>query len=309
MIKHKKYTVTIGIPTYNEEHNISHLLTVIRNQRQEFVDIKKIHIVDDGSNDNTIANIRKIKDKRIVLTQRGKRLGQASAQNYIFDSASTDFVLILEADTFPTDNFYIDNIIQPFLQNSEVGLIQGNMKPLPSTSLLGKVLNTHFAIFTKFIINNDAFPTPITSGRGGRLFSKRVYKELRWPNAVPEDDYASVWCKKYDITTSFSRAARCYYQRPQALTDYLKERRKVNCAEDSISKHFSRDVMNKYFEVPFKMTIKMMLYFMIRYPITFLLYLGLVLVQFIVAKGYFYTDFWPETKSTKVLLPSGYVSG
>ncbi len=298
----KKITITVGIPTYNEENNIANLLKVILQQNHRYTIVKKIHIVDDGSSDSTTDKIASMKDKRIIVTQRGTRKGQTSAQNYIFETAKTDFVLILEADTYPMDNNYIDNMVQPYREDNTIGFIQGNMKPLPSNNLLGHILNVQFSIYTKFVIDNHSFSIPIISGRGGRLFNKSVYKTLRWPPSVPEDDYAGVWCKKNDIPMGFQRNAICYYQRPRKLADYMKERKKVNCAEYTISKYFSWEHMSKYFIVPKRTRLQMCLYFLYKHPVEFILYTSLIMIEKIFVRNKQYTDFWPETTTTKLLL-------
>lgn len=58
----KKLTVTIGIPAYNEEQNIGHLLVNIFNQSTSIAILDEIIIVSDGSTDNTIKAIKKITD-------------------------------------------------------------------------------------------------------------------------------------------------------------------------------------------------------------------------------------------------------
>jgi glycosyltransferase involved in cell wall biosynthesis len=219
----KKITVTVGIPTLNEAANIANLLKTLIHQTSNYGVIEKIHIVDDNSTDETIKEIQTITDSRIYVQVRAKRQGQNSAQNTIFDQATTDTVLILEADTKPTKKTYIDNMVKPLLKNPEIGYIQGGMVPLPAKTFLGRVLNKHFAIFTKFIIENKDSSLPITSGRGGRLFTRAVYTKLRWPSEVPDDDYAALWCLSHNFLRSFSRDAHCYYQRPQSLDDYIKE--------------------------------------------------------------------------------------
>ncbi|HSW97951.1 MAG TPA: glycosyltransferase family 2 protein, partial [Candidatus Saccharimonadales bacterium] len=218
----KKISVTVGIPTFNEEENITHLLQSLLNQKDTHAIIEKIHIIDDMSKDNTVKNVSTFQDKRIQVLVRNKRLGQTSAQNIIFEEATTDVVLILEADTCPVEINYVDIMIQPLLKNSRIGYIQGSMIPLPSRTLLGKILNRHFSIFTKLVIENKSFHLPITSGRGGRIFAKAVYTRLRWPSDVPDDDYAAVWCIANNFSTYFCRKAHCHYQRPQSFNDYIK---------------------------------------------------------------------------------------
>ncbi|HSW87983.1 MAG TPA: glycosyltransferase [Candidatus Saccharimonadales bacterium] len=297
----RKITVTVGIPTLNEAANIANLLNTLINQTSSLGIIEKIHIVDDNSTDQTLQEIQSITDKRIYVQVRKKRQGQNSAQNIIFENATTDTVLILEADTKPTKKTYIDNMVKPLIKNPSIGYIQGGMIPLPAKTFLGSVLNKHFAIFTKFIIENKTSPLPITSGRGGRLFTKAVYTKLRWPSEVPDDDYAALWCLSHNFLRSFSRNAHCYYQRPQSLDDYIKEKQKIHNAEPSIRKHFSNKVIGKHFQFPQSIRLAMMFCFLFYYPLEFCVYLGIVFIEKCIIKKGIYTDFWPQTKTTRKL--------
>lgn len=300
-LTHKKITVTIGIPTYNEEATIAILLEKILDQTSEYAQIEKIHIVDDNSKDKTIEKIKEFTDKRIQYAIREKRSGQTSAQNLIFDEATTDVVLILEADTYPAEREYVDRMVQPLLKNPQLGFIQGNMVPLPSQTFVGHVLNKHFELFTEFVIKNKAFPVPIISGRGGRVFPKYVYTQLRWPASVPDDDYAAVWCLANNFSGAFSSEAHCYYKRPQTFDDYIKERQKIHNVEPAVKKHFSDEVIARYFQVPKKTRYLIMFNFMLRYPVEFFFHVGMSLTEKLHVKRDIYTDFWPKTKTTRDL--------
>lgn len=299
--KRKKITITVGIPTYNEGANIAKLLNSILQQTTTHSEIKNIIIIDDLSDDNTVSEISKFKDPRIQVIVRSKRLGQTSAQNMIFEKAATDMVLLLEADTYLAENTYIDFMVQSILKNPLIGLVQGNMIPLPAKSYLGNILNTQFAIFTKFVTENDKFLTPITSGRGGRLFSQSVYTQLRWPKGVPDDDYAVLWCIHHKYPTFFQIKAHCYYQRPQILADHLKERQKIINAESTVKKHFSIETNKQHFQVPFITKMQMLLYFITHHFLQFCSYFLLLLIEKIIVKEGVFSDFWAQTRSTKKL--------
>ncbi len=299
--KKEKITVTVGIPTYNEEANIKRLLAAIVKQKGGVSEIKKIVIVDDGSRDNTLKIIAGFKDSRICVIRRKGRYGQTSAQNEIFIKAKTDCVLILEADTCPVEQHYVDYMAQPLVDDKTIGLIQGNMKTYPATTYLGYILNTQFAIFTRFVINNKQFKTPITSGRGGRMFSKAVYTKLRWPKNIPEDDYAAVWCLHNGFSSVFVRKAHCYYKRPQLIADYLKERQKIKNVESTVKSHFPPETINKYFQVPLSTRFFMSFYFATHYFPQFCYYCLLLIIEKIKIKKSVFSDLWPQTKSTKIL--------
>ena len=67
-------TVAIVIPTFNEEVNISNILSDILNQEVKDYKIEKIIIVDDCSEHKTIDKIESLHDNRIQIinTSNGK---------------------------------------------------------------------------------------------------------------------------------------------------------------------------------------------------------------------------------------------
>jgi len=301
MHKQQYITVTIGIPTFNEEDNIHFLLNCLLKQKGIHTKIEKIHIVDDASTDRTVEQINSFRDQRIVLTRHKKRLGQTNAQNFIFQNAATDVVIILEADTYPAENNYIDLMVLPFLKNPAISFVQGNIRPLPSHTLIGKVLYKQAEVFNNLVIQNNAFLYPISTGRGGRAFKKILYKKLRWPAGVPDDDYAVLWCINNNFTRFFQRNAHCYYQRPQTFADYIKEKQKIYNIEPAVRKFFSENVIKQYFLVPKKTQYRLIFTLLKESPLTFCVYSVLNLAErFFLQKGA-YTDFWSQTKTTKIL--------
>lgn len=294
-------TITIGIPTFNEENNITFLLEQILKQSTKFAKIEKIHIVDDASTDRTVELAKAFKNKKIIVTRREKRLGQTSAQNYIFEHTSSEAIIILEADTYPAEKNYIELMIEPFIKNSDIGFVQGNITPLPTRTLIGKVLNKQAEVFTKLVVQNTKFSHPISTGRGGKAFRKSVYKKLRWPTNVPEDDYAILWCIAHNVTSFFQRKAHMFYGRPQTFTDYIKEKQKMKKANYTIKNLFSTNVIGKYFRVPIRTQIKLCVTLLKEDPTAFFIYGFLTIAEYFVLRNETYTDFWPQTQTTKML--------
>jgi glycosyltransferase involved in cell wall biosynthesis len=68
--------VTIGIPAFNEEANIAHVVQAMLNQNEDGFVIDKIIVASDGSSDATAAIVRSIKDERLVLIDEPIRRGK-----------------------------------------------------------------------------------------------------------------------------------------------------------------------------------------------------------------------------------------
>jgi cellulose synthase/poly-beta-1,6-N-acetylglucosamine synthase-like glycosyltransferase len=115
--------VSIGVFVYNEEKNISNILTALSKQKTRKVKIDEILVVSSGSTDRTDEIISKFarKNRRIKLVAQKKREGKASAINLFLRKAKNDIVTIESGDTIPKEDC-IENLCSPFLEDKNLGL-------------------------------------------------------------------------------------------------------------------------------------------------------------------------------------------
>lgn len=297
----KKATVTVGIPAYNEEQNIQNLLRSIIAQKEIQFTIKEIIIVSDGSTDRTIELVKEIKDKRIRLIKNKKRLGQSYSQNLIFSKASSDAVVLFEADTCPADNHYLNYLLAPLCNDSSIEFIQGNPKSVKPRTFIGSILFTQGNIYDKFSIDKDIITEAVCSGGGGRAFARTLYTKLRWPPAAPEDLYAYLWCKQNGIKTFFEKNAICLYQTTQSYVDYIKKQQKIKSGYATIKHHFSFLPANSFSSVKLSLKIKIFMYFVVKNPLLCFCYCILQVRSVFESVNNNFTDYWPIATSTKKL--------
>lgn len=96
--------VTIGIPSFNEERNISNLLSVLERQAQSGkVRISEV-IISDDSTDRTPQTVEEFRMKSclsIRLFHHNVRRGAAAAWNEIFANSNGSIIVLYDADTIP----------------------------------------------------------------------------------------------------------------------------------------------------------------------------------------------------------------
>lgn len=296
-----KLTLTIGIPAYNEASNIGALLNSILCQTGVNFNLKKIIVVVDKSSDGTERIVQSVNDPRIILKVNSDRLGQNQAQNYIFEQADTDAVILMEADTLPKNNLYLENLLDPLSRDGTIRFIQGNVLPVESATTIGRVVSMQSNIYNNFLIERQSGRW-FTSGRGGRLFMKEVYSKLRWPNSVPEDAYALSWCTQNNTNLAISKNAVCFYRVPETLGDFIKERSKVRVGKESLKKYFPIAILNKVYELSAIEIIKLAYILLFSSPSNFVYYLVIKLIS-LTNKFYLtFDDNWSITLTTKKLL-------
>lgn len=86
--------ISVIIPLYNKEKVIFNTVTSVLNQTYKDFEII---IVDDGSTDNSIESISKIKDNRLRVLSKDNG-GVSSARNFGLKNAKSEYIYFLDAD-------------------------------------------------------------------------------------------------------------------------------------------------------------------------------------------------------------------
>ena len=89
-----KACLTVVVPCYNEESTIKELLLRVLNQES----VREIIVINDASSDGSLNVINEIFDQRIILLNNPKNLGKGASVRKAFDLASSEYVLIQDAD-------------------------------------------------------------------------------------------------------------------------------------------------------------------------------------------------------------------
>jgi glycosyltransferase involved in cell wall biosynthesis len=91
----KKPIVTIGIPFLNPGNSI---LEAIQSVFAQTFDDWELILVDDGSNDESLEIVQKIRDPRVTVLIDGENRGLPYRLNQIIDLAKGDFIARMDAD-------------------------------------------------------------------------------------------------------------------------------------------------------------------------------------------------------------------
>ena len=86
--------LTVVIPCFNEEKTISELLERVLAQET----VREVILINDASTDSSLDVISKIRDSRLTVISSPKNLGKGASVRKAFESASSPFVLIQDAD-------------------------------------------------------------------------------------------------------------------------------------------------------------------------------------------------------------------
>jgi biofilm PGA synthesis N-glycosyltransferase PgaC len=217
--------VTVGICAYNEEGNISGLLSNVLNE-QGLHRKSEILVVCSGCSDKTVDMVQQWSrtDERVKLHVEAQRRGKASAINHILSNASGDVIVFVSADTLPSQGCF--NRLISKLGTSNVGIACGH--PLPtnrSDSLIGRLVqllwNFHGKVFAEL---NDAglarHATEVFCIRRGIV--NGIPAEI-----VNDDAYIAITAKRKGWLVKYVPESRVLIRGPETFPEYFNQRRRI----------------------------------------------------------------------------------
>lgn len=171
-------TLSVIIPAKNEGRRIQYALASLEMQTYP---IAKVIVIDDGSEDNTIEVVRKmnfiLKDIEIELYGHKKSYGKTPGVKFATRIATTDKVMVLDADTILSDPDYIEKIINVH-SDPKTGSSYGTVTPFSRKeqlkSLFKMLLTKHYPISRELIMH-------YRSKAKMHPMDKIKYYLLRWP--------------------------------------------------------------------------------------------------------------------------------
>lgn len=117
--------ISVIIPTLNAEHDIEGLLTVLG--RQSIQPIETL-VVDSASEDRTIQLIQKHKGVRLLQIDR-QDFNHGGTRDLALRESRGDFVCFLTQDALPVSDDYLELLVAPMVDDSEIALVSGRQLP------------------------------------------------------------------------------------------------------------------------------------------------------------------------------------
>lgn len=301
-MKNKRYTLSIGVPAYNEEANIGHLLNALLNQKQTLTTLKEIIVVSDASTDNTAKIVRSFKDSRIRLIENKYRKGGRLSQNEIIRVATGETLVLLDADTLPARENLIEEISMPIIQDRTIGLTGADIISLKPKGFLERIISdSHdfkWLIFKKLRKGDNIY---LCQGRA-RAFSKDLYKKINWPADCPEDAYSYLFCLKKGLKFKFVPNAKVLFRSPTNFDDYATQSNRFRNGKSRLEEYFSSDEVKMHFNIPLSQLLFGLFLVTLKRPLTTILYLMISFFAMTLKSKYKYSYKWEISKSSKQLV-------
>ncbi len=297
----KKFVkVSIGIPAYNEESNISYLINSLLKQKIKNGKILEIIICSDGSKDKTVELVNSFADKRIKVYKSKNRVGQNLTQNKILRLATGDILILLNGDVLPEEHFFIQHIIKPFLTDSKVGLVGADTISVAPKTILERVIGSSHefkkAVFRKIKHGHTIY---LCHGRA-RAFSKDFYSQLSFEDDCPEDAFSYLTCLSLGFKFVFAKQAKVYFRSPANFSDHAKQSIRFLKGVSSLKKYFDPNLIKAEYSLPKSHLLKNILSFLISHPFEALAYfITSLYIRTLLTKKDISLTKWEIAKSSK----------
>ncbi len=173
-----KPTLSVVIPAKNEGLRIQYALASLEMQTYP---VEKVYVIDDGSEDNTIEVVRKMnflmKDIEIELYGHKKSHGKTPGVKFATRTATTDKIMVLDADTILSDPDYIEKIVRAH-SDPKTGCSYGTVTPFSRKeqlkTLFKMLLTKHYPISRELVMH-------CKNKMKMRPMEKIKYYLLSWP--------------------------------------------------------------------------------------------------------------------------------
>lgn len=265
--------ISIGIPAYNEEGNISNLLASLLAQKATAYELAEIIVVSDGSTDRTVAEVQTFSDPRIILVDSGEREGKALTQNLILESFKGDLLVLLDADCEPASSDFLDVLISSLPKDKKVGLVSCTSLPVKSHTIVGNLLDFSIrlknALFDEINGGDNLYHCHGTC----RVLNKEFAQSLRFPRVPSEDAFSYLECIKLGYTFHFSSIPVMTFKTPTNLRDYLKQSSRFLKGHNNFTAYFAKDLLKKEYNIPLVAYAKAAFKFFFKHPIYFVTHL------------------------------------
>ncbi len=295
----KKTTVTIGIPAYNEEASCVQLVRAVFTQQGTFR-IQNVIVYSDGSTDGTVASLKRLKYRELVVFAGRRRKGIAVAQNEILSHAKGDILVFLNADVIVKDKFFLQKLIAP-ISKGEADMTSSTIRETTPHTFVERVLYVSMQWKHKVFASYRSGDNLYTCHGPCRAFSKNYYSSLYFPPKVTEDAYTYLLAKSRSLPYRFVKAAHVIYKLPSTLKDHESQSKRFSASSKHLQKYFDEQFIKEQYKLPLSLISRSFALSMLHFPIESIAYL--VILVFIKLKSFSYrpTDLFDIAASSKAI--------
>ena len=259
-LPNEQMTVSIGIPSFNEEDNIPRILhSIVKLNKSSHPNISKVDsralngnnillstnfkitevIISDDSSDNTSRIVNEIAAANpslsIRLLHHETRRGVSAAWNEIFREASGEIIVLYDADII-IDAKATAHLIESMKGN--IGLCASNPKPLLLKTSIAAIAS-RFVAHWLGSVRNERLSQYTVMGRALSVSSKAAKRIVIPENVIALDLYLQCKVLEQGFGVFYNENAVVYFRPPDNMLDFSSQFLRATNGHKQI-KHLAR---------------------------------------------------------------------
>jgi len=234
--------ITVIIPVYNAEKHLPRVIDSII--KQTIFNELEVLFINDGSTDNTLKILNKVKNSNIKVTTK-ENGGVSSARNIGIEKTKTEFICFIDADDYIEDDYF-----ETLLKNSEYDLVvNGYIAEYPNKKVPNK-LNNDLKINDNNQIIYNYLKGNINPNSWGKLFKKSIIGEIRFnENLSHSEDRLFVFEYLKKCKSAYIKSNLKYHYIIHNESSMRKKFNKKMLNSLDVMEKISEDVKKEYFEL------------------------------------------------------------
>lgn len=203
---------------HNEEANIGHLLTALREQRLHSVEISEIIVVASGCTDRTeeVVRAHMREDPRIELLVQQRREGKSAAVNLFLQHAKEDICVLESGDTLPGEDS-IEALVSMF-QNPQVGVTGAQKVPVNTPD--------HVVGYLSHLRLRMEHQLCMEIPRLGEMIAFRKVFDRIPPDVAMDEAFVEALVIQRGLQVRYAPDAVVYNMGPETVGDFIRQRRR-----------------------------------------------------------------------------------
>ena len=240
----RKFTVSVGIPAYNEEKNILQLLESLTKQKGDNFILEKITVISDGSLDRTPALVEAYgrAHPEVVLIAYGESRGQAARLNEFYRNNTSDILVTLDADCCLKDGHVLSELARQF-NDPAVGLAGGNDQPSKPENFFERIAVASINLWYEIRRNINGGDCVYNHHGCISAVSKELGQKVEIPKGLAAaDTYLFFKARQLGFAFRFAEKAVVYYHAPDNWRDFEAQTRRFWESRSQITGQFGTSV-------------------------------------------------------------------
>lgn len=268
------------IPALNEEAHISELVLSCLNQNTQIYKLKGIIVASDGSTDNTVSQLRGLKNRLVKIIDGTERKGKAARLNEMLSLIQTDIAVLLDADIVLLRPDFIERMVKPIIEG-RADMTSSALKELPGRTFFESSLKVSMKL-KQVLFNTLKRGHNVYNCHGpARAINKTYYKQIIFPGSDGEDMYSYLRLRELNGVFEYVRKAVVGYRLPSIPMDHYKQSIRYHQAIEKMNTYFNSDFVTLELKIPLFVYIVATLKTiptLLRYPFHTFVYVATLLI-------------------------------